>query len=183
MKKTHLKILEELKQVAEQLDDNQIESFSNKLNKAERIFVAGEGRSGLMGKAFAMRLMHAGYDVFVKGETITPSIQKNDVLVEISGSGNSTSLLSAAQQVKKSGATLLLVTTAPDSELGHLADETIRVPAATKLRRPKEPVTIQPMGNQFDQSVHILLDAVVISLTQSRDDINHYMKEQHENLD
>lgn len=183
MKKTHLKILEELKQVGEQLDDSQIESFSNKLHKADRIFVAGEGRSGLMGKAFAMRLMHAGYDVFVKGETITPSIQKNDVLVEISGSGNSTSLLSAAQQVKKSGATLLLVTTTTDSELGHLADETIRVPAATKLRRPEEPATIQPMGNQFDQSVHILLDAVVISLTQSRDDINYYMKKQHENLD
>lgn len=169
--------------VAEELEEKQIENFSDTINQGNRIFVAGEGRSGLMGKAFAMRLMHAGYDVFVKGETITPSIQKDDVLVAISGSGNTTSILSTSEQAKKSGATLLLVTTAIDSDLGQLSDRVVRVPAATKHRRQEEPATMQPMGNQFDQSVHILLDAIVIALTQSRDNINDYMKQQHANLD
>lgn len=183
MKKVHLEILEELKQVAEQLEDTQIESFSNAINRANRIIVSGEGRSGLMGKAFAMRLMHAGYQVFVKGETITPSIQKNDVLVVISGSGNTNSIISTAKQAKRSEATVLLVTTAVNSSLGQLADELIRVPAATKHRSPLEPKTMQPMGNQFDQSVHILLDAIVISLTESQGNINDAMKQQHANLD
>jgi D-arabinose 5-phosphate isomerase GutQ len=40
-----------------------------------------------MGRAFAMRLMHLGATSFVVGETITPSIQENDVFVAISGSG------------------------------------------------------------------------------------------------
>lgn len=183
MKKIHLAILEELKQVAEQLEDVQIEAFLNAIEKANRIFVSGEGRSGLMGKAFAMRLMHAGYSVFVKGETITPSIQKDDVLVAISGSGNTTSIILTAEQAKKSGATVLLVTTAVKSTLGKLAEELIRVPTATKHRRKEEPVTIQPMGNQFDQSVHILLDAIVISLTEGQENIHDYMKQQHANLE
>ncbi|SFA84472.1 6-phospho-3-hexuloisomerase [Lentibacillus halodurans] len=183
MKKIHLKILEELKHVGEQLENAKIESFSSKVNQANRIFVAGEGRSGLMGKTFAMRLLHAGYNVFVKGETITPSIQEGDVLVAISGSGNTASIRSNAKQAKNSGAGILLVTTAENSDLGRLADEMIRIPAATKYRRHEELPTIQPMGNQFDQSVHILLDAIVIALTQSRENINDYMKEQHDNLD
>lgn len=183
MKKIHLGILEELKQVAEQLEDTQIESFSSKVNQAKRVFVAGEGRSGLMGKAFAMRLMHAGFNVFVKGETITPSIRKGDVLVAISGSGNTASIISNAKQAKNSGADILLVTTAADSDLGKLADEIIRIPAATKYKCLEETPTMQPMGNQFDQCVHILLDAIVIVLTQSRENINDYMRDQHENLD
>ncbi|WP_188456256.1 6-phospho-3-hexuloisomerase [Virgibacillus oceani] len=183
MKKVHLKILEELKEVAEQLEDSQIKSFMDTIRRANRIFIAGEGRSGLMGKAFAMRLMHAGYHVFVKGETITPSIQEDDVLVAISGSGNTTSILLTAEQASKAGAEVLLVTTNENSAIGEIADEVIRVSAATKSRLPEEPATMQPMGNQFDQSVHILLDAIVISLTHGRDNINEYMKDQHANLD
>lgn len=183
MKKIHLQILEELKAVAEELNDKQIANFMDELTKAKRIFITGEGRSGLMGKAFAMRLMHAGFNVFVRGETITPSIQSGDALVVISGSGNSKAFLVTAEQVKKTGAKLLLVTTNVDSEIGKVADVVIKISAATKNRLPEEPETIQPMGNQFDQSVHILLDAIVISLTQNQENINEYMKKQHANLE
>ena len=36
----------------------------------------GAGRSGLVAKAFAMRLMHLGLEAFVVGETITPALNK-----------------------------------------------------------------------------------------------------------
>jgi len=36
----------------------------------------GVGRSGLIGRAFAMRLMHLGFEVYVLGETITPAVEK-----------------------------------------------------------------------------------------------------------
>ncbi|MGP4079043.1 SIS domain-containing protein [Pseudalkalibacillus sp. R45] len=120
MKQIHLQILDELRQVAERLDDEQIKPFIEELRKADRIFVSGEGRSGLMGKAFAMRLMHCGYTVFVTGETITPSIKGGDVLVSISGSGNTKAVKIAAEQAKSIGANLLLVTTKEDSEIGRL---------------------------------------------------------------
>jgi Predicted sugar phosphate isomerase involved in capsule formation len=45
----------------------------------------GAGRSGLVAKAFAMRLMHLGMISYVVGETITPALQTGDLIVVLSG--------------------------------------------------------------------------------------------------
>jgi 6-phospho-3-hexuloisomerase len=45
-------------------------------NKQGRILVMGAGRSGLVGRAFAMRLLHLGYNAYVLGETIVPAIRE-----------------------------------------------------------------------------------------------------------
>ncbi|MRG84963.1 6-phospho-3-hexuloisomerase [Salinibacillus xinjiangensis] len=182
MKNVHLKILEELKQVAEHVDNEQVTSLIDALKQAKHIFICGEGRSGLIGKAFAMRLMHANYPVYVTGETITPSIQEGDLLVAISGSGNTPSVALVAEQAAKNKAKVYLVTTNSESDIGDLANHQVIIPAATKHRRKDEPETIQPMGNQFDQSVHLLLDAVVISMTSKQEDIHDMMKRNHANL-
>ncbi len=42
------------------IDREQLGRFAAALSGAERIFVTGEGRSGFMARAFAMRLMHLG---------------------------------------------------------------------------------------------------------------------------
>ena len=55
--------------------------FSPKILNARRIYVMGAGRSGLVAKGFAMRLMHLGFQSYVVGETITPALQKGDVIV------------------------------------------------------------------------------------------------------
>ncbi|WP_085506139.1 6-phospho-3-hexuloisomerase [Thalassobacillus devorans] len=182
MKSVYFQIIEELKQVAEQVENEQVTSFIEALKQAKRIFVCGEGRSGLMGKAFAMRLMHAGYPVYVTGETITPSIQEGDLLVAISGSGNTPSVALVAEQAANSNADVHLVTTNKESRIQKIANHQVIVPAATKHRRKEEPATIQPMGNQFDQSVHLLLDGVVISMTSDEKDIHDLMKRNHANL-
>lgn len=155
--------MEEVTHVLTHVDEEEAVQFSNELVKAKRIFVCGEGRSGLMGKAFAMRLMHADFDVFVVGETITPSIQEGDLFVAISGSGETNSIFQLVEKAKKVGANVQLVTVNKTSLIGNIADGVLVVPAATKYRLPTESPTIQPLGNQFDQSVHLLLDAIIIS--------------------
>ena len=80
-------ILGEINQVIDGVEESQLTALVDILAQDKRIFVLGEGRSGLQGKGFAMRLMHIGREVYVIGETITPSIQPGDVLVAISGSG------------------------------------------------------------------------------------------------
>ena len=40
----------------------------------ENVFIMGLGRSGLVAKAFGMRLMHLGLKVYIVGDTITPAI-------------------------------------------------------------------------------------------------------------
>ncbi|PLR78342.1 6-phospho-3-hexuloisomerase [Bacillus sp. V3-13] len=158
-------------------------TLSRKIKEAKRIFVYGEGRSGLMGKAFAMRLMHGGYSVFVVGETITPSIEEGDLLVAISGSGSIGMIHEFCLKARKLGATVFLVTTNRDSKIAKVSDAVLVIPAATKYRRPEEPTTIQPLGNQFDQSVHLLLDGVIIHSLQVNKEVNDAMRKRHANLE
>lgn len=163
------------------VDEEEAVQFSNELMSAKRIFVCGEGRSGFMGKAFAMRLMHADYKVFVIGETITPSIQEGDLFVAISGSGETSSIYQLVKTAKKIGANVQLVTVNRNSSIGKVADGVLVVPAATKYRLPSESPTIQPLGNQFDQSVHLLLDAIIISTLKNTS--NEELRNRHANLE
>lgn len=58
-----------------------MEKFADAILKADRIFVAGAGRSGFVARAFANRLMHMGLTVFFVGEPTTPAIKAGDLLV------------------------------------------------------------------------------------------------------
>lgn len=171
-------VTEEITTVLSRVLEEEAIHLSLQLRSAKRIFVCGEGRSGLMGKAFAMRLMHGGYPVYVIGETITPSIGAGDLFVAISGSGSTGAIHQLASKAKEVGAKVFLVTTSRESKLASISDGILIVPAATKYRRPEEPDTIQPLGNQFDQAVHLLLDAVIISSLQ-KDDANAKYDEMH----
>ena len=57
-----------------------------------------------------MRLMHMGKQVYVVGEIVTPSIQQGDLLLIVSGSGETESLVAMAKKAKRLGATIATVT-------------------------------------------------------------------------
>jgi len=80
-------MVERIRSIANSLSEDEIESFLKEILKADRIFIMGAGRSGLVAKAFAMRLMHLGLHSYVVGETITPALKPGDLLVVFSGSG------------------------------------------------------------------------------------------------
>ncbi|MCP6043014.1 SIS domain-containing protein, partial [Klebsiella pneumoniae] len=72
--------------------------------RAKKIFVAGGGRSGFMAKAFVMRMMHVGLDVYVVGETVTPNLEVDDIFIVGSGSGETQSLAAMTKKAKSIGA-------------------------------------------------------------------------------
>lgn len=183
MKKTINTIANEITTVLSNIKIDEAHILSEQLKKAKRIFISGEGRSGLMGKAFAMRLMHGGFHVYVIGETITPSIKEGDLLITISGSGSTGSLMQFASKAKEVGAINFLVTTNKESKMAQISDGVLVIPAATKYRLPSEPETIQPLGNQFDQTVHLLLDAIIIYTLSDHGDVNETMAKRHANLE
>ncbi|MEM1650161.1 MAG: 6-phospho-3-hexuloisomerase, partial [Sulfolobales archaeon] len=47
-------------------------------NRGKMVLVMGAGRSGLIGRGFAMRLMHLGFRVYVLGDTIVPPVREGD---------------------------------------------------------------------------------------------------------
>jgi len=81
----------------------------------------------LVCKFFAMRLMHSGYDVSVVGEIVTPSIKRGDLLIIISGSGETEQLIAFTKKAKEVGASILLITTKADSTIGDMADAVFQI--------------------------------------------------------
>jgi len=161
-------VLSEIHGVAAHIDRASLRGLAASLSSADRVFVTGEGRSGFMAKAFAMRLMHLGLPVHVIGETTTPSVRGTDTMVAISGSGTTGGTVRVAQQATALGATLWAVTTDPASPLGSAATMQLVIPAATKYRRQDEAPTIQPLSSLFDQATHIALDVVCLIIASAR---------------
>ncbi len=160
------RILEEVKDKLSQVNPAQTDALIGAIRRADRVFVAGAGRSLLMIRGFAMRLMHLGLTVYVVGETVTPAITARDLLIIASGSGETGTLKVVAEKAKKHGARLALITIHPDSSIGALSDLTVTIPAPENKtsRSEKETGSVQPGGSTFEQSVLVLGDAMIIRM-------------------
>ena len=176
-------ILNELHRTLERLSADEVESFADRILAANKIFVAGAGRSGLMNRSFAMRLSHMGFDAFVVGETTTPGYDEHDLLIIASGSGETKGLVSMAEKAKKIGGAVALVTIVPDSTIGRLSDITVQVPAKVKHEEDGGETSIQPMGSLFEQSILVLFDAVILRLMEKKDMGGGTMFGRHANLE
>ncbi|SHI62804.1 6-phospho-3-hexuloisomerase [Propionispora hippei] len=176
-------IIREIGQVLGQVNTTALEELAAAIRAANRVFVAGAGRSGLMAKAFAMRLMHMGFTVYVVGETVTPSLAAGDLLLLASGSGETGSLVTMADKCKKLQAKLAVLTAAPGSTIGRSADIVVQVPAVTKEAADTRSITAQPMGSLFEQSILLLMDAIIVRLMELQEKTSTAMFSRHANLE
>lgn len=180
MKKGHQQLL--LGKIAEILGATQEtcqELLIELCEGARRIFVAGAGRSGLVARFFAMRLMHAGYEVFVVGEIVTPSIFHGDVLLVLSGSGETETMLAFTRAAKRQGATIALVTTRARSSIGDLADHVLQVGSPELYGK----IVGMPMGTAFELSTLFLLEATIASVIHQKGIREEEMRTRHANLE
>ena len=157
------------------ISHKQVENMINMLlwAKYKHILIIGVGRSGLIGKAFAMRLMHLDFDVYVMGETITPAIGHGDLIIAISGSGTTKLAVTAAEIGKEVGARIIAVTTHPNSDLGKIADHVVQIRGRTKIAKEKDYFLRQltgvheplaPLGTIFELSTMIFFDSLIAEL-------------------
>jgi 6-phospho 3-hexuloisomerase len=159
------------------------ESYDAKLialvDSARRIFVAGAGRSGLISKFFAMRLMHGGYEVFVVGEIVTPSIGEGDLFLVISGSGETETMLAFTKAAKKQGAKIALISTKSSSTIGDLADTIFQIGSPELYGK----VVGMPMGTVFELSTLFLLEATISHAIHEKGIPEEEMRTRHANLE
>lgn len=158
----------------------------------KRILIIGVGRSGLIGKSFAMRLMHLGFNVYVMGETITPAIGKGDLIIAISGSGATKLVVTAAEIAKEVGARILAVTSHPKSELGNIADDIVQIKGRTKLAKETDYFLRQisgiheplaPLGTMFEVSVSVFLDSIIAEVIIQLGKTEAELKRKHANIE
>jgi len=160
IKKTIGEILGEMSRTLGQVSPEGLDRLVEAVLSADRIYVAGGGRSGLMARAFAMRLMHLGLRTYVVGDTTTPSIRSGDLLVSCSASGETQVTVLVSQVAQTAGARVFAITATPDSPMARLANETIVIGAPTKHTPRGGGESVQYGGSLFEQAMLVLLDAV-----------------------
>jgi len=157
-----------------------------------RVLIIGAGRSGLIGKAFAMRLLHLGFQVYVLGETIIPRIRENDLVIAISGSGRTKLIITAAEAAKVVKAKVIAITSYPDSPLAKISDLIVTVPGRTKIAEEEDYFTRQilgiheslaPLGTLFENAVLVFLDGVIAELMNKLGKTEEDLRNEHANIE
>lgn len=181
-------IIENVQAVSDELDEKSVKAMLRILTSCNNVFLLGLGRSGLVAKAFAMRLMHLGIGVYVVGETITPAINNDDCLLAISGSGETSYIISTAQIARKRGSHIVAVTSYVNSTLGKMADLVVYIKGRTKIDSEKNYIrrqingkhqSLSPLGTLFEVTSLIFLDAVIAQLMVDMNKTEEDLKERH----
>lgn len=179
---------------ADLIADAEVQGFISELLNANRIYVIGAGRSGLVAKAFAMRLMHLGLQSYVVGETITPSMKAGDTLVAFSGSGQTKTVAELSETAKAIGGNICLVTSKKESRIGKIADNIVVLEsqrdevkdesAEFEIRQMKgEHKSFAPMGTLFETTAMVFADAIVSALMEITHCGLDELRDRHANIE
>ncbi len=169
-----------VEEILNKVSKKNIKKIKNLFFNSNHIFVYGAGRSGLVAKAFAIRLVHLGFQTFVIGETITRPVQKGDLVVIVSGSGETIPAVMTAEISHNLGANVVSITAKKKSEIAKFADVTLFILINYKDKNRKK---YAPLGTLFEASVWILLDAIIADLLDSKDETEELMRKRHATLE
>jgi 6-phospho-3-hexuloisomerase len=172
-------VLDTIGKILDATTETHAEQLTEWLDRSKRVFVAGAGRSKLVGNFLAMRLMHGGYDVSVVGEIVTPSIADGDLLIVISGSGETEQLVAFTKRAATLGASVVLITAKSGSTIGGLANAVFQVGTAKSYGTIKG----MPMGTAFELSTLCFLEALISHIIWEKDLPEEEMKSRHANLE
>ena len=171
-----------IRTIADVISNDQINALIDEILNADRIYTMGAGRSGLVAKSFAMRLMHLGLSAFVIGETVTPAMKQGDIVIVFSGSGATKTVADIAETAKEIGGRVCLITTKKESRIGRIADCIVIIEsqrdrvtdesAEFEIRQMMgEHKSFAPLGTIFETTAMVFADAIIsrlMEITQCR---------------
>jgi 6-phospho-3-hexuloisomerase len=168
-------LLGRIEAVMQRADWGSFMMLARRLPRARHVFVTGAGRSGLVARSFAMRLMHAGLTAYIPGETITPAATPEDLLVAISCTGSTGTTEYVARKARQIGAPVVVITADAGSPLAAAADDVVVLPAEA------EDIVIR--AAVFEHAASLCLDAVFNALADKLHlDLQKY-RQRHANLE
>jgi 6-phospho-3-hexuloisomerase len=149
--------------------------FVRGILESDQIVVAGRGRSGMRGSAFARRLGQMGLRAWGLDDTTVPRLGPGDTLVACTGSGETPTVLSLMRTARSGGARVLAVTRST-LEPGLTADVVVELPVPPGG-------TIYPLGTLFEASLLAYLDQVVVDLIAELGATESELGARHTNLE
>jgi 6-phospho 3-hexuloisomerase len=126
-----------------------------------------------------MRLMHSGYDTYMVGEIVTPSIKPGDLLIILSGSGETEQLIAFTKRAKEIGAKVLLISAKDNSTIGDLSDGIFQIGNNAQYGK----IQGMPMGTAFELSTLAFLEATVSHIIHEKGIAEEEMRARHANLE
>ena len=172
-------IQKKIKEILGRISEDDVNRVKDLFFQSNRIFVYGAGRSGLVAKAFAIRLVHLGFQTFVIGETISASVTKGDLVIIVSGSGETIPAVMTAEIAHKIGAKVVSITAKKRSEIAKYADVTLFISSSCNEEERKK---YAPLGTLFEASVWIILDSIIADLMHSKNETEEDMRSRHATL-
>ena len=172
-------IQRKIREILERVSEEDIRKVKTLFFQSNRIFVYGAGRSGLVAKAFAIRLVHLGFQTFVIGETISAPVTRGDLVIIVSGSGETIPAVMTAEIAHKIGAKVVSITAKKRSEIAKFADVTLFISSSCSEEERKK---YAPLGTLFEASVWILLDGLIADLMDSKNETEEDMRSRHATL-
>ena len=178
-------VLKEAHALLATLDADKVKKFIAHVEKdwpGKRLFFWARGRSFLVLRGFAMRLMLMGYEVHIVGEVDCPAIGEGDVLIVASGSGGTSSVLLMVEKAHQYGAEVVAIVGRPGSPLQEKADEVV------EFNPEKAGDSVQLYSNgggtRFEHSLMLFFDSIVLSLVSPRrEEAYREMMKRHANLE
>jgi len=176
-------VLRENQQLLNMVKEEHIADLVEKMDMASNIFCFAIGRSGYILQCFSMRLMHLRYPVYFVGDTITPKIGPGDLLIVLSGSGETGFTCHVTVLAKKEGATTYGVVGCIDSRIANEVDHVLYLPGGSKTCFPGKVSSIQPAGSLFEQSAFFFFEAIILEIYHKKGGHPESMLTRHANLE
>ena len=176
-------ILGEVAGVLRRVDGEAVDLLAKRILAAERVFLFGQGRTGYVTRAFAVRLMHLGLSVHMVGDASTPPITSRDLCLVNSGTGETRFSYHVVEAAREAGAGTATITAHPGARIGRLSDLVVTIPAPTKGKPFGPSASRQPAGSLFEQALFVLLDAVVLTLMERLGGTQSDMLQRHANIE
>jgi len=110
---------------------------------------------------------------------VTPSIKQGDLLIVISGSGETEQLLAFTKKAKEVGAYIVLISAKGSSTIGDMADNVFQIGSAEQYGKVKG----MPMGTVFELSTLVFLEAMISHVIHEKGIAEEEMRARHANLE
>src|SRR4030043_454568 len=129
-------------------DVEETDKFVDIIIGSRKIFIYGVGRSGLIAKAFAIRLVQMGLEVYFVGETITPIVEEGHLVIIVSYTGETMSAIQTANIVRRVGAKVITITASAHSKLASASNHVVVIDAP----KDEDKKRLAPLGTLFEDA-------------------------------
>ena len=168
IEKKSLMIAEECQKALQKIDEEQSQQLVEAILNADEVFFIGVGRVMLSLQAICKRFAHFGIKAHCVGEITEPAITHKDLLIVGSGSGETLFPVAIAQKAKKIGTKVAWIGSNQESTIAKLADYKVRIPVQSKLNKPDELHSQQPMTSLFEQTLLLYGDSLAMEIMERK---------------